>query len=169
MLSFFGLCEEAQCVYLRLHLGGKCIGNFLKRKFCFSTIFFYLYSYQYIRSNLFSFQSLTNIKYYFLFLFNRCKIMANRHMKKCSMSLNYQKDTNWNYSEASPHTYQNGYHQLINKKFWRGCGEQGTLVHALLVGMQTGADTVKNSMELPEKIKSGTALWSSGSTSGNVP
>ena len=30
---------------------------------------------------------------------------------------------------------------------------------ALLVGMQTGAATVENSMEGPQKIKSGTAFW----------
>ena len=29
---------------------------------------------------------------------------------------------------------------------------------ALLVGMQTGAATVENSVELPQKIKNGTAL-----------
>ena len=37
---------------------------------------------------------------------------------------------------------------------------------ALLVEMQTGAATVKNSMEFPEKIKNGTSLWSSNSPSG---
>ena len=40
--------------------------------------------------------------------------------------------------------------------------------HALLVGMQTDAATVENSMELPQKIKNGTALRSSDSTSGNI-
>ena len=30
--------------------------------------------------------------------------------------------------------------------------------HALLVGMQIGAATVENTMELPQKIKNGTAL-----------
>ena len=39
--------------------------------------------------------------------------------------------------------------------------------HALLVGMQTGAATVERSMEVPQKIKNGTALWPSDSTSGN--
>ena len=36
---------------------------------------------------------------------------------------------------------------------------------ALLVGMQTGAATRENSMEFPQKIKSGIALWLSNSTS----
>ena len=38
----------------------------------------------------------------------------------------------------------------------------------LLVGMQTGAATVENSMEFPQKINNGAALWSSYSTLGNV-
>ena len=37
---------------------------------------------------------------------------------------------------------------------------------ALLVGMQTGVATVENSVVLPPKIKNGTALWPSDSSSG---
>ena len=33
--------------------------------------------------------------------------------------------------------------------------------------MQTGAATVESSMEIPHKIKNGTALWPSDSSSGN--
>ena len=39
---------------------------------------------------------------------------------------------------------------------------------ALLVGMQTDAATVESSMELPQKIRNGIALWPSDSTSGNI-
>ena len=39
---------------------------------------------------------------------------------------------------------------------------------ALLVGMQIGAATVESSVELPQNNKNGTALRSSGSTSGNL-
>ena len=39
---------------------------------------------------------------------------------------------------------------------------------ALLEGMQTGAATVENSVEFSHKIKNGTALWPSHSTSGNI-
>ena len=39
---------------------------------------------------------------------------------------------------------------------------------ALLVGKQTGAATVENSMEFPQKTKDGTAFWSSDSTAGNT-
>ena len=40
---------------------------------------------------------------------------------------------------------------------------------ALFVGMQTGAATVENSMEIPQKIKNGTALCPTDSISGNLP
>ena len=46
---------------------------------------------------------------------------------------------------------------------WR----KGTLT-ALLVGMQTGATTVEDSMQLPQKIKNGTALSPNDSTSRNL-
>ena len=39
---------------------------------------------------------------------------------------------------------------------------------ALLVGMQIGAATVESSMEIPQKIKNGTALWPSDSTSESL-
>ena len=39
---------------------------------------------------------------------------------------------------------------------------------ALSVGMQTGAATVESSMEIPQKIKSGSALRPRDPTSGNI-
>ena len=39
---------------------------------------------------------------------------------------------------------------------------------ALLVGMQTGAATVENSMEFPQKTKNGTAFWPGKSTAGII-
>ena len=39
---------------------------------------------------------------------------------------------------------------------------------ALLLGMQTGAATVENSMEIPQKIKNGSAFWPSDPPSGNI-
>ena len=53
-------------------------------------------------------------------------------------------------------------------KCWWGCGEKGTNPFPLLLGMQTGAGTVENSMEIPQKIKNGSAFWPSNSTSGNI-
>ena len=39
---------------------------------------------------------------------------------------------------------------------------------ALLVGMQTGAATVENSLEFPQKAKSGTDFWPSNSIAGII-
>ena len=55
------------------------------------------------------------------------------------------------------HTSQNGHHKQINKQvltvLWRKRNPS-----ALLVRLQTGAATVENSMEFPQKTKNGTAL-----------
>ena len=55
------------------------------------------------------------------------------------------------------HTVQNGHHNQINKqvlaRLWRK-GNPSTL----LMGMQTGAATVENSMEFSQKTKNGTAF-----------
>ena len=59
----------------------------------------------------------------------------------------------------------------INKstiKCWRGCGEKGN-PSALLVRMQTGAATVENIMEFPQKTKNGTALLPSNSAAVIIP
>ena len=58
----------------------------------------------------------------------------------------------------SLHTSQNGYHKQINKqqvlaRLWR----KGNL-STLLVGVQTVAATVENSMEFPQKTKNGIAF-----------
>ena len=34
----------------------------------------------------------------------------NRHMNRCSSSLNYSRNANQNYNEVLPHTSQNGHH-----------------------------------------------------------
>ena len=39
---------------------------------------------------------------------------------------------------------------------------------ALLLGMQTGAATVESSMEIPQKIKNGSAFWPSNPTSRTI-
>ena len=39
---------------------------------------------------------------------------------------------------------------------------------SLLVGMQIGAATVESSIEIPQKIKNGSAFWPSNPTSGNI-
>ena len=39
---------------------------------------------------------------------------------------------------------------------------------ALLVGMQTGAIILESKMEIPQKMKNGSAFWSSYPASGNI-
>ena len=51
--------------------------------------------------------------------------------------------------------------------YWRGCRERGSL--ALLVGMQTGAATQENNMEVPQNIKNRTTLRPSNCTLGIYP
>ena len=38
----------------------------------------------------------------------------------------------------------------------------------LLMGMQTGANTVESSMEIPQEIKTGSAFWPSNPANGNL-
>ena len=52
---------------------------------------------------------------------------------------------------------QNGHHKQINKQVLERLWRIGN-PSALLVGMQTGAIAVENSLEFPQKTKNGTAL-----------
>ena len=68
------------------------------------------------------------------------------------------RDANYNHNEIPLHTGQHGHHKQINKKqvlerMWRKGNP-----NALLAGMQTGAATVENSVEFPQKTKNGTAF-----------
>ena len=70
----------------------------------------------------------------------------------------HQRDANSNHNEIQLHISQNGHHNQLNKqevmeRLWRKGYPK-----ALLVGMQTGAATVENSMEFPQKTKNGTAF-----------
>ena len=55
-----------------------------------------------------------------------------------------------------------------NNKGWRGYGEKGTNPFPLLLGMQTGAGTVENSMEILQKNLNGSAFQPSDPSSGNI-
>ena len=48
----------------------------------------------------------------------RCTDGQKAHDERCSTSLitNYKRNANQNYSEISPHSSQNGYHQKIHKQ-----------------------------------------------------
>ena len=71
---------------------------------------------------------------------------------------NHQRDVNQNDNMVPSHISQNDYRQQINKqqmlaRVWR---KRNTCV--LLVEMQTGAATVKRSMEFPQNTKNGTPI-----------
>ena len=70
----------------------------------------------------------------------------------------HQRDANQNRNEILPHTSQNGHHKQTNKqqvleRLWRKVNPS-----TLLSGMHTGTSTVENSMEFPQKTKTGIAL-----------
>ena len=70
----------------------------------------------------------------------------------------HQGNANQNHNEIPPYTGQNGHHNQSNKqqvleRMWRKGNPS-----ALLVEMQTGAITMENSMEFPQKTKNGIAF-----------
>ena len=70
----------------------------------------------------------------------------------------HRRDANSKHSAIPLHTGKNGHHNQINKqqvlaRLWRKGNPS-----ALLVGMQTGAATVENSMGFPQRTKNGTAF-----------
>ena len=69
----------------------------------------------------------------------------------------HQRDENKNHNEMQLHTSQSGYHKQFNKQVWERLWRKGN-PSALLMGMQTGAATVENSMEFPQKTKNETAF-----------
>ena len=70
----------------------------------------------------------------------------------------HQGNMSQNHNEIPPHTHQNDKNEQLRKqqmleRMWRKGNP-----FVLLVGMQTGAATLENSMEVPQKIKNRTTL-----------
>ena len=91
--------------------------------------------------------------------------MVNGHMKRCSTLLREMQ----NYNKLSLHTYQNGSNQQHKKqqvlvRMWK---KRKTLT--LLVGMETGAATLEDRMEVSQEVKNRTTLWPSNHTSRCLP
>ena len=61
------------------------------------------------------------------------------------------------YNEVPPHTSQSGQHKQIYKEMLERMQRKWN-PSARLVGMQTGAATVENNIEFPQKTKNGTAF-----------
>jgi hypothetical protein len=74
--------------------------------------------------------------------------MAKKHMKKCSPSLAIKKmkiktTLRFHLTPVKIAIIKN----TAKNRCWQGCEKKGTLVHTLLVGMQTSATTMEKKYE----------------------
>ena len=68
----------------------------------------------------------------------------------------------------SPHTCQNEWNKkLVTTSIDENVGKKEC--PCTVGGMQTGATTVENGMEVPQKVKNRTTLWSSNCSTGYLP
>ena len=92
---------------------------------------------------------------------------AHRHMKRCSTSLAIRE-----MQIKVTVRYTTSHLPIIKKstnKYWRGCGERGTLVHCGWECRLLQLLLWKVVWSFLKKIKNGTAFWPSDSTTGNIP
>ena len=78
--------------------------------------------------------------------------------KKMLSNTHHQQSANQNYNKVSPHTYQTGYYQKDKKqqvlmRMW----SKGK-PYVLFVEMYISANTMENTMEVPQKIKNQTTI-----------
>ena len=72
--------------------------------------------------------------------------MTNRHMKKKMFIItSHQGDSDQNHTEIPP-VRMAKINRTVNSMCWRECGVRGNLT--LLVGVQVGAATLENSVEI---------------------
>ena len=78
--------------------------------------------------------------------------------EKMLRTATHQRDAKQNHNEIPLPTGQNGHHKQSNKQqmLERMCRKGSP--SALVVEFQTGATTMKNSMEFPQKTKNGTTF-----------
>ena len=84
--------------------------------------------------------------------------MANRHMKRCSTSLiiremQIKATMRYHLTSVRMAVIKKSTDKQMLERVWRKGNSP-----ALLVGMQIGAATGENSMEAPQKTKSGVAI-----------
>ena len=73
---------------------------------------------------------------------------ANKHMQKCSTSLNYYRNASQNYNEVSLYTRQNSHQKIYRQQMLESVLRKGN-PFIVLVGMQIDTATKQNSMEVP--------------------
>ena len=102
-------------------------------------------------------------------------LFQGRHMEgpklyeKMLRTATHQRDAKQNHNEIPLPTGQNGHHKQINKQQVLERMQRKGNHNALLVGMQTGAATVENSTEFPQKTKNGTIFGPGNFAAGIIP
>ena len=77
-------------------------------------------------------------------------VFVDTRYEKMLNITSHQRDANYNHSEVPSHTSHSSQHKEVNKQMLDRMRRKGN-PSALLVGMQIGATTMENSMELPQK------------------